>query len=82
MRDRKTASAKHRHKESQAPPVVRYFASGDLDLNALAEVLRVLLGSGTSAQESPAPPAPESTCVPASEEGLMSWDQDAVLVGT
>ena len=82
MRDRKTASANHRHKESQAPPVVRRFAPAGLDLDALAEAIRVLLGSGTSAQESPAPPAPESTCVPPAEEGVMSWDQEPVLVGT
>ena len=82
MRDRKTASAKHRHKESQAPPVVRRFTPDDLDLDALAEAIRMILASDTAVPESPLLPAPESTCVPPAAEGVMSCDQEPVLVGT
>ena len=81
MRARSTPSSKHRPTEARPLLVARSFAPGDLDLDALAEALRMLMASDP-ASGSPPPPSPESTCVPAAEEGVMSWDQEPVLVGT
>ena len=83
MRDRTTASFRDRPTEpgkplgavgagQDLPNLARHFAPAEVDLDGLAEAIRLLLGSDDAAPGRPneAPPrAPESPCFPCRLEG-------------
>ena len=83
MRDRRTASSKSRPTQHQ-PLVIRHFASAEVDLDDLAEALRLLLASGSSRlsdTDEPSPAGQIQPCIPFDPEGHMSGERTTLQGG-